>query len=64
MVGGETWSRMASAVNTASTAPAAPSRCPVMDLVEFTAALAVSPSSRFTAFVSAISPSGLRYRAR
>ena len=37
MVGGATWSRIASTENTASTPPAAPSRCPVIDLVELTA---------------------------
>src|SRR5688572_8214040 len=37
IVGGATWSRSASAVNTASMPPAAPSRWPVMDLVELIA---------------------------
>jgi hypothetical protein len=39
-VGGAIWSRIASTVNTASIPPAAPSRCPVIDLVEETASLA------------------------
>ena len=34
MVGGATWSRMARIEKIASTAPAAPSRCPIEDLVE------------------------------
>src|SRR5690606_9992555 len=36
MVGGATWSRMARMLKIASTAPAAPSRWPTMDLVELT----------------------------
>jgi hypothetical protein len=60
MVGGETWSRMASALKTASTPPAAPSRWPVIDLVELTATFgARAPSKRLIALVSATSPSGV-----
>ena len=45
-------------VQIASTPPAAPSRCPVIDLVELTATRAASaaPSARLMAMVSAISP--------
>ena len=39
IVGGATWSLMAITLKIASTAPAAPSRWPVMDLVELTASL-------------------------
>ena len=40
--------------------PAAPSRCPVIDLVELIASFAAcSPKQRFTATVSAMSPSGV-----
>jgi hypothetical protein len=39
IVGGDTWWCTASAVITASTPPAAPSRWPCIDLVEFTATL-------------------------
>src|ERR1700681_905356 len=35
-VGGAIWSRIASTVKTASMPPAAPSRCPVIDLVDET----------------------------
>src|SRR5690606_14391912 len=60
MVGGAIWSRIASAVNAASIAPAAPSRWPVADLVELIAALAAAwPSSRSTAPSSISSPSGV-----
>src|SRR5512134_909787 len=60
VVGGDTWWCTARAENTASTPPAAPSRCPVMDLVEFTATFfAWSPSRRLTATLSARSPSGV-----
>src|ERR1700686_775918 len=60
MVGGATPSRIASTEKIASTTPAAPSRCPVMDLVELTARrLACSPKARFIATVSALSPSGV-----
>jgi hypothetical protein len=59
-VGGATCCFTASAENTASTPPAAPSRWPVIDLVELTASfLAWSPKARFTAVVSATSPSGV-----
>ena len=44
----------------ASTTPAAPSRCPVIDLVELTATLREwSPSARLIAIVSARSPSSV-----
>src|SRR5690606_23672594 len=50
IVGGAIWSRMASTQKAASMAPAAPSRCPVIDLVEdMEAALAPSPRNRSTA---------------
>src|SRR3546814_711883 len=39
MVGGATWLLIASTLKIASTAPAAPNRWPVMDLVELTASL-------------------------
>ena len=50
IVGGATWSRIASTQKIASTAPAAPSRCPVADLVDDIVTLpAALPSSRATA---------------
>src|SRR5688572_17482783 len=59
-VGGATPSRIARIEKIASTAPAAPSRCPVDDLVDdieiFEAAL---PTSRSTAPSSISSPSGV-----
>src|SRR5260221_13655083 len=59
-VGGATWSRNASTVNTASMPPAAPSKCPVIDLVDDTASLAAwSPKQRLTATHSAMSPTGV-----
>ena len=60
MVGGAIWSRMASTVKAASTAPAAPSRWPIADLVEDMATLpAAWPSRRSTAPSSISSPSGV-----
>ena len=60
IVGGAIWSRIASTVNTASMPPAAPSRWPVIDLVDDTASFcAWSPNARFTAVHSAMSPSGV-----
>src|SRR5262245_58052302 len=59
-VGGATLSRMASVEKIASTAPAAPRRCPIADLVEdidtFPAAL---PNRRSTADSSISSPIGV-----
>ena len=50
---GAVWSRMARAQNAASTAPAAPSRCPIMDLVEDRDTFfAWSPSTRSMALSS------------
>ena len=43
----------------ASTAPAAPSRCPVMDLVELTATRVSAPNTCLIARVSARSPKGV-----
>src|SRR3546814_1066275 len=60
MVGGITQVCSAIAENTASTPPAAPSRWPVIDLVELTMVLyAWSPSAALTAIVSARSPAGV-----
>ncbi len=60
MVGGAIWSRSDSTVKAASTAPAAPSRCPIDDLVDDMVALpAAWPSSRSTAPSSISSPSGV-----
>ena len=60
IVGGAIWSRSASTVKAASTAPAAPRRCPIDDLVEDIAVLpAAWPSSRSTAPSSISSPSGV-----
>ena len=59
-VGGATWSRIASVQKIASTAPAAPSRCPIEDLVEdIVTRPAALPSSRVTAPSSISSPSGV-----
>ena len=56
-VGGATLSRMASTEKMASTAPAAPSRCPIADLVDDMASLpAALPNSRSTAASSISSP--------
>ena len=50
IVGGDTWSCIASTVNTDSMPPAAPSRWPVIDLVELTASFfAWSPNARLIA---------------
>ena len=51
----------ASAVNAPSTPPAAPSKCPVMLLVELTMSpfFAQSPNTAFIALVSAMSPTGV-----
>ena len=50
MVGGAVWARMARRVKIASIAPAAPRRCPVIDLVDDMATPeAASPSRRSTA---------------
>jgi hypothetical protein len=60
IVGGMTPVCSAIAENTASTPPAAPSRCPVIDLVELTITLyAASPSAALIAMVSARSPAGV-----
>src|SRR5262249_43624132 len=60
MVGGATLSRMARIEKIASTAPAAPSKCPMQDLVEDIDALpAALPSIRCTAPSSISSPSGV-----
>ena len=60
IVGGITPSRIASAHTANSSAPAAPSRCPVIDLVEpNTSFLACGPNTAFTAAVSAASPYGV-----
>src|SRR5215469_1375972 len=60
MVGGATWSRSASTQNAASTAPAAPKRWPIDDLVDDIAVLPEAwPSSRSTAPSSISSPSGV-----
>src|SRR3546814_17620284 len=60
MVGGITQVCSAIAENTASTPPAAPSRWPVIDLVELTMVLyAWSPSAALPAIVSARSPAGV-----
>ena len=60
MVGGATRSRRARTVRPASTAPAAPSRWPVIDFVELTARpRACLPNTCSMAAVSARSPTGL-----
>ena len=57
MVGGNRPCLTVSAVATASTPPAAPRRCPVMDLMALTARRrACSPKTRLIAWVSAASP--------
>ena len=59
-MGGAIRSRSASSVAIASTAPAAPSRCPIADLVELTGTdPARSPSAALIAPVSARSFSGV-----
>ena len=52
MVGGITLFFMAKAMTAASIPPAAPSKCPVMDLVELMATLVFSPNTVFIAMVS------------
>src|SRR5262249_57142933 len=60
MVGGATLSRMASTEKIASTAPAAPSRWPIDDLVEdMEMRPPALPTTRSTAFTSISSPSGV-----
>ena len=60
MVGGTIWSRMARMQKIASTAPAAPSRCPIADLVEDIDILRRAlPNSRLTAPSSISSPIGV-----
>ena len=60
MVGGTRRSCSASTQAIDSTAPAAPSRCPVIDLVEVTATCgAASPSAVRMASASATSPCGV-----
>src|SRR5262249_5993233 len=60
MVGGAICARIASTEKIDSTAPAAPSRCPIADLVEDMATLpAAWPSMRSTAPSSISSPSGV-----
>src|SRR4051794_2437087 len=60
MVGGTTLSRSASTQKIASTPPAAPSRWPVIDLVDDTINfLDASPKQAFIACVSARSPAGV-----
>ena len=60
MVGGSTPSHTASTVATPSTAPAAPTRCPVIDLVDETATRSAwSPRAARMALVSDGSPTGV-----
>src|SRR5438067_1332569 len=61
MVGGTTPWRIASTLKAASTPPAAPSRCPVMLLVELTIrpSFAQPPKTFLIAFTSATSPTGV-----
>ena len=61
MVGGTNESRIASVVMIVSSAPAAPSRCPVSLLVDEVGIWYArsSPSASFSAFVSAASPAGV-----
>src|SRR3989441_7422030 len=60
MVGGTTPVWTTSAHTAASTAPAAPSMCPVIDLVDPKISLrACAPNTAFTAAVSAASPCGV-----
>src|SRR5579862_557655 len=58
IVGGRIWSRRASTVMPASSPPAPPSKCPVMDLVELTAILR-SPKKFLMACASSVSPMGV-----
>ena len=60
MVGGTSWCLIASAVMPASSPPAAPSRWPVIDLVDEIASFAAcSPNSRLIASVSSLSLNGV-----
>ena len=60
MVGGSLPSKMAMAVNAISTAPEAPRRWPIMDLVEETCSfLAWSPKTSLMALVSVLSLSSV-----
>src|SRR5262249_44285455 len=60
MVGGATASRRARMVATASSAPAPPSRCPVIDLVaDTTTPAAAGPSAATIAWPSTASPAGV-----
>jgi len=60
IVGGMTWSRTASAQMAVSRPPAAPRRCPVIDLVEETASFfACAPKTILIATVSTLSPVGV-----
>ena len=60
IVGGTIWSRMARMEKMASTAPAAPRRCPIDDFVEDIEILpAALPNSLSTACSSISSPSGV-----
>src|SRR3712207_6327817 len=60
IVGGTMPSRMASTEKIASTAPAAPSKCPTADLVDDMVSLAAAlPTMRSMAFSSISSPSGV-----
>ena len=61
MVGGRKFSCSASVQITASVAPAAPSMCPVIDLVEETGILYArsSPNTSFRTRVSDASPTGV-----
>ena len=60
IVGGTTWSRIASSDAISSTAPAAPSMCPVIDFVEETLIFpAASPNTLAMAVASFESLSGV-----
>ena len=60
MVGGATLSRSASMAATDSMAPAPPSRCPVIDLVDVTITPSMAvPSALASACASTASPSGV-----
>ena len=60
MVGGATPSRMARIEKIASTAPAAPNKCPIDDLVDdMQMRAAAFPTSRCTAPISISSPTGV-----
>jgi len=60
MVGGKTLFRTAKTDAASSTAPAAPSRCPVMDFVELMQSRrACSPKTVWIAIVSYLSLSGV-----